>query len=45
MNNARLFGILLTLISLWLIYYFYDWKLMVILFFLISGNNIEQQNK
>jgi hypothetical protein len=39
------FGMVLSLVAVFLAYHWYDWKLVVILLIAITGNNFEQKGK
>lgn len=38
-------GTFILLVAFILAWYMYDWKLVLILFLMLSGNNLEQTNK
>jgi hypothetical protein len=41
----NLTGMVLSLVGVFLAFYWYDWKLVVILLIAITGNNLEQKGK
>ena len=42
MKNTQIIGAIIIIISLIGAWFFYDWKLAVIIYLAITGNNIEQ---
>jgi len=45
MKELKFLGMFIGLMSMFLAWYLYDWKLLVIIFLALWGNNLEQNNK
>jgi len=45
MKRKQILGVIVGIISMGLAWYIYDWKLMIIIFLALWGNNLEQSGK